>query len=1560
MSSETPRCPRCGNAFSPAQIEGDFSGICPRCLAGLMQSDPGPEMPPPTDNARVPIDLIRPPLQPGAVFKGFEILEILGQGGMGIVYKARQQSLDRLVALKLLNSQLASSDEFSKRFDREAKVLASLNHPNVVHVHDFGREDGLLYLVMEHVDGPTLDDAMRKKPLDPARFLKAVRDVAEGLQRVHEVGLVHRDIKPSNVLLTREGTAKISDFGLAIETEGGQKLTQSGMFVGTPHYVSPEHAQGKKVDGRSDLYSLGVILFEGFAGRPPFQAPSATAILYKHVNEPPPALYKLAPQSPKAVQEAVRKLLAKNPASRHDSAASLVRDLDRALDELKTGPKPLPGTARKVPAPVPAAPPPAKFPVKWIAAGVAGVVVVAILIGLLSGKSEPRKAVREDDVAVRVERPVAPAPKPPEVEKPRELETTPAPVPVPVPSPEPPAPKPAEPKTRDALDEALKQGLALFEQAKASFEDGKARSSVETLAEAGFKAEEARAKFAAVQEIGGDELKAKGAEQFRLAQQFLKMVNESRLAIQSAKGAAAAPAPAPSAPTGASAEAPVSPSAAPAPPTAPVRREPAPIAPVSSAPVPAPKAATDLISLIDPTQDIVSGAIRVEGSKLVLPGEGPYVRALLPYLPPAEYDLSVVAERKSGTDSLNLGLVVGDAQAMVVLGGTINGDVSGLERIDGRNFAENETRTVKKVFENDKRVTILCSVRRGAVQVSIDGRSLIQWKGDPRRLDVFEGWRVPNTKAFFIASSGTSYHIHHVSVVPVTGQGFFVRKPPTPASALPPLPRGSTELLALIDPAQDAVEGEWSVENRTLVGAPGPHRRLQLPVLAPEEYDLKVTLSREDGDDGIAFGLAQGSAQWTVFVDKIPQEGYLSGLEMLDNGMSTLVRGQQIPPGRAVTFEFKVRKGGFSVLKDGKPFLQWQGNYNRLANFSKWAVRNPRALFLGQWETRIRYNEVKLTALSGDGRLLRAGAAAGAPLPRNAVDLLALIDPKLDAVNGAFSKDASGLRTPNGLPWARLMVPYAPPAEYDLTMILERTENTNSLNLALPWNRRQIPLVVDGKGPGIDDVTALDFIDGKEFFRNETTTKGPFLTAGKPNTLVISVRRNSFGLTIDGRAIFTWKGDPSRIAEHTALSVPHKDAIVIGCYDSGFLISQLSISPVSGTGMVLRKTVPLPKNTVDLLALIDSQKDAVKGDWTTDAQGLICSAGDHIRLQIPYSPPDEYDLHMTVDRREGADGLLVGLVKGSTQWAVTMDTQASGTFKTGFESIDNQGPSGNPTTYSGPVFTNGVETDLEFRVRKAGVSVVAGGKTIIDWRGSFNRLSLPDGWKVQNSKALFLAAWGSRYHFSRIVLVPVSGSGTPLRKASGSEKAVPPSGASVDLLKMIDPRRDAASGEWKVERGALITPVGRSTAFMQIPYAPPEEYDLRLDAARRSGVADLYIGVVAGGKQLLLHLDGGDGTMGGLQWIDNKDWDSNETTYKNSRVFVDEKPHTILIAVRKNSLTVTGDGIPLINWKGDYKRASSINPVGNAGALFVGDWETSFEISQILLTPISGQGRKLR
>jgi serine/threonine protein kinase len=352
---------------------------------------------------------------------------------MGVVHRARQISLDRDVALKLLWPRFAPTAELAPRFEREAKLLASLNHPNIVHVYDSGSEGGLLFLCLEFVDGSTLDGLLKQgKGADVLWFLRILADVSLGLQKIHEAGLVHRDLKPANIFVTREGIPKIGDFGLAIETQDSLKLTQSGMFIGSPHYVSPEHVREETVDGRSDLYALGIILFEGLAGAPPFAGATATSILVKHLQEAPPDLARLAPSVPPFVAEIAKKLLAKNPKDRYPTAAALRGELLQAIQQLrkpketkaKPASPPKPAPRRAAPPPPPAAPTPTgrRIPWTWVAAGGATVACAAVLLGVLfSGSSTPSRPEPPPAVtAAPAPRPIVPQPPPPKAEPPKE------------------------------------------------------------------------------------------------------------------------------------------------------------------------------------------------------------------------------------------------------------------------------------------------------------------------------------------------------------------------------------------------------------------------------------------------------------------------------------------------------------------------------------------------------------------------------------------------------------------------------------------------------------------------------------------------------------------------------------------------------------------------------------------------------------------------------------------------------------------------------------------------------------------------------------------------------------------------------------------------------------------------------------------------------------------------------------------------------------------------------------------------------------------------------------
>ena len=269
------------------------------------------------------------------VFNGrYELLRRIARGGMADVYLARDASLDRQVAVKVLFPEFANDPSFVERFRREAKAAANLNHPNIVGIYDWGQEQGTYYIVMEYVVGRSMADVMRSTGrLSPDRAAEIASDVAEALSSAHNAGLVHRDIKLGNIIVSDDGQVKVADFGIAtaLARRTGDNLTHIGSVMGTATYFSPEQAQGKALDGRSDLYSLGVVLYEMIVGKPPFTADTSTAVAVKHVQERPLAPSLLGVSIVESLEAIILKLLAKNPANRYPKAEDLRGDLQRYL-----------------------------------------------------------------------------------------------------------------------------------------------------------------------------------------------------------------------------------------------------------------------------------------------------------------------------------------------------------------------------------------------------------------------------------------------------------------------------------------------------------------------------------------------------------------------------------------------------------------------------------------------------------------------------------------------------------------------------------------------------------------------------------------------------------------------------------------------------------------------------------------------------------------------------------------------------------------------------------------------------------------------------------------------------------------------------------------------------------------------------------------------------------------------------------------------------------------------------------------------------------------------------
>lgn len=271
----------------------------------------------------------------GKTIGRYTITDHLGRGGMAEVYKAYQPSLDRYVAIKLMHGFLADEKEFLVRFEREAKVVATLRHPNIVQVHDFDVDNGVYYMVMEFITGDTLKSRLQGleekgewvSTDDAARITLAV---GSALKYAHERGMVHRDVKPANVMITEDGQVILTDFGIA-KIVTSSNLTASGAMVGTPSYMAPEQGMGQPGDERSDIYSLGVMLYQLMIGRLPYDADTPLAVVLKHINDPLPIPRSIKPDLPESLELVILKSLAKNPADRYQKVGELMAALRQAM-----------------------------------------------------------------------------------------------------------------------------------------------------------------------------------------------------------------------------------------------------------------------------------------------------------------------------------------------------------------------------------------------------------------------------------------------------------------------------------------------------------------------------------------------------------------------------------------------------------------------------------------------------------------------------------------------------------------------------------------------------------------------------------------------------------------------------------------------------------------------------------------------------------------------------------------------------------------------------------------------------------------------------------------------------------------------------------------------------------------------------------------------------------------------------------------------------------------------------------------------------------------------------
>ena len=918
----------------------------------------------------------------------------LGSGGMGDVYRGYDPRLDRTVAIKVLPSELARNQDFVNRFHSEARAAAQLAHPHIVPIYFIGEDHGTHFFAMQFVDGPSLAELLQSRGVLAAdHALDLVGQVAKGLAAAHARGLIHRDIKPGNVLLDKQtGQAKLADFGLVKSLGSNLQATATGVVMGTVDYISPEQGRGQKVDGRSDLYSLGVLLYQLLSGKLPFEADSPTAMIFQHAYEQPTPLVEATPEVPSSVVSIVDRLLLKNPDDRYQSAESLATDLKavRAGGE----PKFEDATTNVADTRIILAP--------EIDFSRADHIATATHIPMIDQGWRTRLLAKfnqhapsalkdlqntqqqvDGGIAVYTDRRNKLAAL---AEEARSVEKQ---------------------LAEQAAEQEAAAAAARLRASKASSSSD--RREAERQEQLHREAADMLAAQLVEQEVQSEQINLRLA---RVDTTLEKLRSQRQLLIARLEAAQANVAVASIDEHGRHDRPKVQKLALPIaiaaaalivawvlasrpsdrqkdnPRLSQVESSDATFEPSSNT-----LESIDLLSKIQLDRDTIHGRWKFENESLVSPPSVAAARVQIPFDLPDEYQLTVVAERREGQEYFVIGLVVDGKQCMLMLDWRAE-KISGISNVDGMQANANETTRRGKLLDFGKSSTIVINVRKDRIHATCDGREIVNWQGDSSRLSLIDYWRIPNPQALFVASTRSVFRISKLELGPYRdhrGHATLSRSARTTAERLETDSEnritpadGQVDLLPLIDAKTHAVSGIWKRTEAgvTRIQKHGGAKSLAVPVLIDGSYELLATYRAKSGAaqratrfvlpfgvgrGGVTFGRDNKKVQCAIsgvdgFLAQDPKNPTHNPLYRYTANADRHVRIRVELIGEDVNIE---------VTENNEPIMSFKGRQDRIkaSPTGKHFVDNR--LVLSAWGNTVTFSRLELTMLDGHAEILR-------------------------------------------------------------------------------------------------------------------------------------------------------------------------------------------------------------------------------------------------------------------------------------------------------------------------------------------------------------------------------------------------------------------------------------------------------------------------------------------------------------------------------------------------------------------------------------------------------------